>query len=197
MTHQAKSASRRIADLELIKKRIIETRATIAGIAPHRDDLLVRAASGENSAIKALYRMRAAENELQDLMAAEPVALAAVEADERAARNEAIKVRKEQLATERIAAAEQITRALAEAQVAFDRFKSLGAELLGLAVTPGSVTTVSQAETIAGLSRIKADLPAMWNELFPTALVRPDARYSLPLIETERLLWFPHGEKAA
>jgi hypothetical protein len=189
------SAAKHVAELKRIRLRIVETAATIASIKERHDEYLIASAAGDGEAIRQIDAMRAAEAEHGELLKVEPLALQRVEEDERQARNEILKARKQQLATERIAAAEQITRALADAQEGFDRFKALGQELLGIAITPGA-GSMSQAEEIIGLARIRGDLQPMWRELFP-ALVLPEPRYSQRLVDSERVLWYPHGENAA
>jgi hypothetical protein len=139
------SAAKHLAELKRIRVRIVETAATIASIKERHDEYLIASAAGDGAAIRQIDAMRAAEAEHGELLKVEPLALQRVEEDERQARSEMLKARKQHLAADRIAAAEQITRALAEAQAAFEQFKALGQELLGIAITPGA-GSMSQAE---------------------------------------------------
>jgi hypothetical protein len=90
-----------VAELDLIRARIKAVCGIIADIKPHKDVLVVAAAAGDNAAIKKLDQLRAAEAELADLIVVEPIAAAAVEADEQQARKAAEQIRGRQLIAER------------------------------------------------------------------------------------------------
>ena len=171
-----------VAELELIRQRIETVRAIVADIGDKRDGLILAAAAGDGKAIKALDQLRAAEYELADLVTVEPIAAAAVEADERDAKVEKERQAADKLKRERIAVADRIDGLGRDLLAAILEHQTLGEPLLSLSAATG----MSQYEEIRGTARLLAALMPLVRKLQPNAVL-PEKQ--MPMGRSERTLW--------
>jgi hypothetical protein len=106
---------------------------------------------------------RKAERELQDLRSALPLAEAALANAQRAQKSAEVEWRRtevERLARARVKAATAIDEAFADFSRAWATFESIGHELIGLASAEPGANALYLSETVDGVGRLVASLPA-------------------------------------
>jgi hypothetical protein len=153
--------------IQEIRLAIAAQEEVVAGSELRRQPHVLQAARGDVSAKNALDKLLhedlAAERTLADLR----LVLPQVEAELRMAENahsaalvEARKAQVDNLARQRVAAAAVIDRALADFSKAWSEYQALGHVLLNLASQAPGANALFLAETVDGVGRLVASLPA-------------------------------------
>ena len=150
-----------------IRAAIAAQEEIVAGSELRRQPYVLQAARGnvaaKNTLDKLLHEDLAAERTLSDLRLVLPQAEAELRTAEnahRAAEVEARKAQVDNLARQRVAAAEEIDKAFADFSKAWAAFEALGNELLGLASQDQNANALYLSETVSGEARLAASLPA-------------------------------------
>jgi hypothetical protein len=151
-----------------LTENIAKAEAVAAASVRARQENVLAASLGDVAAKENLATVleddRRAERELQDLRLALPLAtskLTEAEATHRAAEAEWRKAEVDRLARERVEAAAEIDRAFADFSAAWSRYESLGADLLDLASQEQNSNALWLSETVSGVARLVASLPAV------------------------------------
>jgi hypothetical protein len=150
-----------------LTENIAKAEAVAAASVRARQENVLAASLGDIAAKETLATVleddRRAERELEDLRSALPLAtskLMEAEAAHRLAEADFRKKEVERLARARCEAAAEIDRAFADFSAAWSRYESLGADLLDLASQEPGANALFLAETISGIARLAASLPA-------------------------------------
>jgi hypothetical protein len=156
------------AKIRTITQNIEEAEAVVAASARRRAEHVLAASLVDDAARKHLDHVlqddRQAESNLEDLRLALPLAvseLRTAEAAHRIAETEWRKAEVDRLARERVEAAAEIDRAFADFSAAWSRYESLGADLLDLASQEQNSNALWLSETVDGVGRLVASLPAV------------------------------------
>jgi hypothetical protein len=171
-----------------LTQNIEEAEAVVAASARRRSEHVLAASLGDDAAKENLATVleddRRAERELEDLRSALPLAtskLKEAESTHSAAEAEFRKAEVNRLARERVEAAAEIDQAFADFAAAWSKYESLGHELIDLASSEAGANTLYLSETVSGVARLVASLPAA-----PFLQIRE--RYPFMTISTSRSL---------
>jgi hypothetical protein len=155
------------AKIRTLNDNIAKAEAVAAASVRSRQENVLAASLGDDAAKENLAQVfeddRLAARELEDLRLALPLAeseLRMAEHDHRAAEVEARKAQVDNLARQRVAAAAAIDHAFADFSNAWSEYQALGHELLNLASQEPNSNALYLAETVDGVGRLVASLPA-------------------------------------
>ena len=155
------------AKVRTITQNIEEAEAVVAASARRRSEHVLAASLGDDAARKHLDQVlqddRQAESNLEDLRLALPLVLEQLKASEHAHREAEIEFRRARvhhLARQRVEAGAAIDQAFSDFAAAWSDYESLGHELLDLASQDPGANVMYLSETVDGVARLAAALPA-------------------------------------
>jgi len=155
------------AKVRTISQNIEEAEAVVAASARRRSEHVLAASLGDDAARKHLDHVlqddRQAESNLEDLRLALPLVLEQLKASEHAHREAEIEFRRARvhhLARQRVEAGAAIDQAFSDFAAAWSDYESLGHELLDLASQEPGANVMYLSETVDGVGRLAASLPA-------------------------------------
>jgi chromosome segregation ATPase len=150
-----------------LNENIAKAEAVAAASIRARQENVLAASLGDSAAKENLATVleddRRSERHLSDLQLALPLAMAELANAEgalKAAETEFRKKEIERLARARVEAASEIDRAFADFSRAWANYESLGSDLLDLASQEPNANVLYLSETVSGVTRLAASLPA-------------------------------------
>ena len=166
LTAAAASVAEWQTNVRTINEKIVKAAGVFAESQKIRQEHVLAAALGDHDARERLDHVLEDDRkarELEDLRSSLPIAEAALANAQRAQKSAEVEWRRtevERLARARVEAAAAIDQAFADFSKAWSEYQALGHELLNLASQAPGANALFLAETVDGVGRLVASLPA-------------------------------------